>query len=60
MLRKRRWFYRGIDKKAGTFSSLETGGHNLLKKDGGPMLHLWRAPHRKDDMWAYEDWINMA
>jgi beta-galactosidase len=22
------------------------------------MLHLWRAPHRKDDMWAYDDyWV---
>jgi len=45
-----------FDKKAGTFSALETGGHNILKKNGGPMLHLWRAPHRKDDMWAYADW----
>ena len=23
---------------------------------GGPKLHLWRAPHRNDDMWAYDDW----
>jgi len=45
-----------FDKKKGTFSKLETGGNNLLRDNGGPMLNLWRAPHQKDDMWAGEDW----
>ncbi|RXF67767.1 glycoside hydrolase family 2 TIM barrel-domain containing protein [Arcticibacter tournemirensis] len=45
-----------FDKQKGTFSKLEKGGENLLQETGGPMLHLWRAPHQIDDMWAYEDW----
>lgn len=45
-----------FDKTKGTFSRIEENGQNILQKDGGPMLHLWRAPHRKDDMWAYPDW----
>jgi len=46
-----------FDKALGTFSSLERNGINLLKKDGGPRLHLWRAPHRNDDMWADRSWV---
>ena len=45
-----------FDKVSGTFSKLEKGGENVLQENGGPKLHLWRAPHRKDDMWAYVDW----
>jgi beta-galactosidase len=45
-----------FDKQKGTFSKLEKGGENLLQENGGPALHLWRAPHQKDDMWAYEEW----
>ena len=45
-----------FDKVAGTFSRLERNGINLLKVDGGPRLHLWRAPHRNDDMWADGSW----
>ena len=45
-----------FDKKKGTFSKMEEGGRNMLQEAGGPMLHLWRAPHQKDDMWAYTDW----
>jgi beta-galactosidase len=41
----------------GTFSSLEKNGVNMLMKDGGPRLHLWRAPHRNDDMWADRSWV---
>ena len=47
-----------FDKLAGTFSSLGKNGVNLLKKDGGPRLHLWRAPHRNDDMWADRGWVS--
>ncbi|PWS30368.1 glycoside hydrolase family 2 TIM barrel-domain containing protein [Pedobacter paludis] len=46
-----------FDKDQGTFSKMEKNGKNVLQKNGGPMLHLWRAPHRKDDMWAYDDWM---
>ena len=45
-----------FDKVKGTFSAIERDGENILQKDGGPMLHLWRAPHQKDDMWAYQGW----
>jgi len=45
-----------FDKAKGTFSKLDKGGENLLQANGGPMLHLWRAPHQKDDIWAYEGW----
>jgi len=46
-----------FDKAIGTFSKFEKSGMNLLLNGGGPMLHLWRAPHQKDDMWAYEKWV---
>jgi beta-galactosidase len=45
-----------FDKITGTFTKIEKNGVNLLANDGGPMLQLWRAPHQKDDMWAYEKW----
>ncbi|PZP52700.1 MAG: glycoside hydrolase family 2 [Pseudopedobacter saltans] len=45
-----------FDKRKATFSSLQKNGKELLENQSGPMLHLWRAPHRDDDMWAYWDW----
>ncbi|UYQ95977.1 DUF4981 domain-containing protein [Chitinophaga horti] len=45
-----------FDKKKGTFARMEANGKALLNNGGGPMLHLWRAPHRDDDMWANEGW----
>ncbi|WJS93858.1 DUF4981 domain-containing protein [Flavobacterium johnsoniae] len=45
-----------FDKAKGTFTKLEKNGENVLQENGGPMLHLWRAPHQTDDMWAYRDW----
>ncbi len=45
-----------FNKTKGTFTRLEKDGKDLLGAGGGPMLHLWRAPHQKDDMWAYKDW----
>ncbi|MDP9080824.1 MAG: DUF4981 domain-containing protein [Bacteroidota bacterium] len=45
-----------FNKAKGTFSKIEKDGENVLKDNGGPMLHLWRAPHRIDDMWAYRGW----
>jgi beta-galactosidase len=46
-----------FDKATGTFSSLEKNGVNMLLKGGGPRLHLWRAPHKNDDMWADRSWV---
>jgi beta-galactosidase len=51
-------FSVGFDKMAGTISQLVRDGKNLLIANGGPRLNLWRAPHQKDDMWAYKDWHN--
>ncbi|HTN38585.1 MAG TPA: glycoside hydrolase family 2 TIM barrel-domain containing protein [Arachidicoccus sp.] len=49
-------FALSFDKAKGTFAQISRGGQELLQENGGPMLHLWRAPHQKDDMWANEDW----
>lgn len=54
---KGKGFDLDFDKAKGTFTKMETGGENILRDNGGPMLHLWRAPHQKDDMWAYNDWV---
>ncbi len=45
-----------FDKAAGIISALERDGRNLLAAEGGPQLHLWRAAHRTDDMWAFNEW----
>ena len=51
-------FSVAFDKATGTISQLARDQVNLLTAGGGPKLHLWRAPHRNDDMWAYKDWQN--
>jgi beta-galactosidase len=51
-------FSVAFDKATGTISQLARSQVNLLTPGGGPKLHLWRAPHRNDDMWAYRDWQN--
>lgn len=45
-----------FDKRTGTFSNMTSNGKELLFENGGPRLHLWRAPHRIDDMWADDGW----
>lgn len=45
-----------MDKTTGTFTQITQGTTNLLTADSGPRLHLWRAPHRNDDMWASREW----
>jgi len=45
-----------FDKATGFISALERDGQNLLAANGGPRLHLWRAAHKTDDMWAFNDW----
>lgn len=41
---------------SGTISLLEKEGVNILAGNGGPQIHLWRVPHRNDDMWAFKKW----
>jgi beta-galactosidase len=50
-------FSMAFDKTKGIISNLEKDGVSLLRPEGGPMLHLWRAPHQIDDMWAYRVWM---
>ncbi|MEN6336703.1 MAG: glycoside hydrolase family 2 TIM barrel-domain containing protein, partial [Phycisphaerales bacterium] len=47
-----------FDKADGSLVKLERDGVNLLAAGGGPKLHLWRAPHQTDDMWAYRSWTS--
>jgi beta-galactosidase len=51
-------FSVAFSRAEGTISRLEYDGKNIIPTNGGPRLHLWRAPHRTDDMWAYGDWQN--
>jgi len=51
-------FFLVFDKESGTFSGMGKNGVNILLPDGGPRLHLWRAPHRNDDMYADRVWTN--
>lgn len=53
---KGKGFTMEFDKRSGTFSHIVSNGKELLAENGGPKLHLWRAPHRIDDMWADEGW----
>lgn len=46
-----------FDKSTVAISRIESNGQSLLTDGGGPRLHLWRAPHRNDDMWAHENWV---
>lgn len=46
-----------FDKTAGTFTAIERNTVNMLVKGGGPRIHLWRAPHKNDDMWADRAWV---
>jgi len=45
-----------FDRTEGTITQLVRDKVNLLADGGGPKMHLWRAPHRNDDMWAYRSW----
>src|SRR5262249_53322802 len=49
-----------FDKAEGTISKLERNSKNMVLAGGGPKLHLWRAPHRNDDVWAYSDWEKLG
>lgn len=45
-----------FDKASGAVVELSREGRNILLPNGGPELHLWRAPHRNDDNWAWRNW----
>jgi beta-galactosidase len=47
-----------FNKADGAISRLVQDAVNLLAAGGGPKLHLWRAPHQTDDMWAYRSWTS--
>jgi len=49
-------FKVSFNKKSGLISQISKNNTSLLLQDGGPQIHLWRAPHRNDDMWAYTLW----
>jgi beta-galactosidase len=49
-------FAVAFDKATGFVTELQRDGVNLLAAGGGPRLHLWRAAHKTDDMWAFNDW----
>ena len=49
-------FSVGFDKNTGFLNQLVQNGINILTPDGSPKLHLWRASHRNDDDWAYNQW----
>lgn len=49
-------FSVSFDKKTGFINQLVKTGANLFVPNGAPKLHLWRAPHRTDDDWAYRQW----
>jgi beta-galactosidase len=53
---KGKTFSLSFSRKDGTFLKMEKGGKNLLNVNGGPRLHLWRAPHQQDDSWASDNW----
>lgn len=46
-----------FSKSRGYFTSIKnTGGEILTDNKQSQYLHLWRAPHRNDDMWANDSW----
>lgn len=47
-----------FDISTGTFSRVERNGLIIFREGGGPKLHLWRAPHCNDDMWANKGWMD--
>jgi beta-galactosidase len=49
-------FSVAFDRKSGEMKQLKKGDSDLLTPGGSPKVHLWRAAHRNDDMWAYNTW----
>jgi len=53
-------FFLGFDKKTGFLDQLVRNGKNLLTANGSPKIHLWRASHRNDDEWAFNQWAKFG
>ncbi|WEK37676.1 MAG: glycoside hydrolase family 2 TIM barrel-domain containing protein [Candidatus Pseudobacter hemicellulosilyticus] len=49
-------FTVSFNKQKGVISQLTKAGKTLLQENGGPLLHLWRAPHQIDDTWTSPEW----
>lgn len=49
-----------FSKAAGGMENIYVNGKPLMQKGGGPRLHLWRAPHQQDDMYAYARWDTLG
>lgn len=49
-----------FSKAAGGMENIYVNGKPLMQKGGGPRLHLWRAPHQQDDMYAYAHWDTLG
>jgi beta-galactosidase len=45
-----------FDQKTGFMTQLNKSEKNLLVEGESPKLVLWRAAHRNDDMWTYDNW----
>ncbi len=45
-----------FNKTSGTITGILNNGENILQSNGGPILHLWRAPHQVDDIYADKEW----
>lgn len=45
-----------FDQKTGFMTQLNKAEKNLLVEGESPKLVLWRAAHRNDDMWTYDNW----
>jgi beta-galactosidase len=55
-----RQFSLTFDREKGTIRQLNSAGRDMIIPGAGPRLHLWRAPHRLDDMWAYQLWAKFG
>jgi len=53
-------FAASFDHSTGSLSSLSRDGTNVLLPGGGPTLHLFRAQHQKDDIWASGVWHQLG
>lgn len=49
-------FEVSFDRSVGVIDRLCYGGVEIFRPGGGPLLHLYRAPHRLDDYWARDLW----
>ncbi|MVN92813.1 glycoside hydrolase family 2 TIM barrel-domain containing protein [Mucilaginibacter aquatilis] len=45
-----------FSKASGTIANIRVHSKEQLNNGGGPRLHLWRAPHQQDDIYAYKGW----